>query len=97
MASWRPKGSSPGTPGKREGSKIYPWSKRRMDSVDESEMQSPSTADIVAAQSQDYVDERELEFRQTIQHLAGMGLAEPVHRASATMGDSSHLDLALIR
>ncbi|GFY40268.1 uncharacterized protein TNIN_406501 [Trichonephila inaurata madagascariensis] len=71
MASWRPKGSSPGTPGKREGSKIYPWSKRRMDSVDESEMQSPSTADIVAAQSQDYVDERELEFRQTIQHLAG--------------------------
>ncbi|GFU61650.1 uncharacterized protein NPIL_621981 [Nephila pilipes] len=70
MASWRPKGSSPGTPAKREGSKIYPWSKRRMDSVDESEIQSPSTADIVAAQSQDYVDERELEFRQTIQHLA---------------------------
>ncbi|GIY22895.1 uncharacterized protein CEXT_607001 [Caerostris extrusa] len=72
MASYNPKGSSPGTPRKREGGgKVYPWSKRRMDSVDESEMQSPSTADIVAAQSQDYVDEREMEFRQTIQHLAG--------------------------
>lgn len=69
MASWSPKKS----PGKREGpGGPYPWSKRRMDSVDESaEGQTLTTADIVAAQSQDYVDEKELEFRQTIQHLAG--------------------------
>ncbi|GBM00091.1 hypothetical protein AVEN_176351-1 [Araneus ventricosus] len=76
MASWRPKGSSPVTPRKRESpsGKIYPWSKRRMDSVDESDVHSPSTADIVAAQSQDYVDEKELEFRMTIQQLAGKWL-----------------------
>lgn len=69
MATWSPKKS----PSKREGSGApYPWSKRRMDSVDESaETNQPSLADIVAAQSQDYVDEKELEFRQTIQHLAG--------------------------
>lgn len=45
-----------------------------MDSVDESDVHSPSTADIVAAQSQDYVDEKELEFRMTIQQLAGKWL-----------------------
>lgn len=44
-----------------------------MDSNEEpAESQPLTTADIVAAQSQDYVDEKELEFRQTIQHLAGM-------------------------
>lgn len=31
----------------------------------------PSTADIIAAQSQDYVDERLAEYQATIQHLQG--------------------------
>ncbi len=37
------------------------------ESVDE----GPSTAQIIAAQSQDYVDERLAEYQATIQHLQG--------------------------
>lgn len=39
-------------------------------SVDDDEG-GPTTAEIIAAQSQDYVDERLAEYQATIQHLQG--------------------------
>lgn len=43
-------------------------------SMDDGE-DGPTTAEIIAAQSQDYVDERLAEYQATIQHLQGLMLS----------------------
>ncbi|XP_067130355.1 LOW QUALITY PROTEIN: muscle-specific protein 300 kDa-like [Centruroides vittatus] len=47
-----------------------PWGQRIWGEGQVEEQEGPSTAEIVAAQSQDYVDEKEYQYLQTINYLA---------------------------
>lgn len=67
MASWNQwkKDNEPSSTGPP-----HPWGQRIWGEGQVEEQEGPSTAEIVAAQSQDYIDEKELQYQQTINYLA---------------------------